>query len=38
MAPITGVVEKKAAESAWAYIRGWFTRNRDLKKQVETPG
>jgi hypothetical protein len=30
------VVEKKVAESAWAYIRGWFTRNRDLKKQVET--
>lgn len=35
MDPITGMVEKKVAESAWAYLRGLFTRNRDLKKQVE---
>ena len=35
MTPITGVVEKKVAESAWTYIRGWLTRNQDLKKQVE---
>jgi len=35
MDPITGVVEKKVAETAWACVRGWFTRNRDLKKQIE---
>lgn len=36
MDPITGVVEKKVAESVWTYLRGWFTRNHELKKQVET--
>src|SRR5712664_4610974 len=36
MAPITGIFEKKVAESVWAYIRGWFTRNRDQKKRIET--
>lgn len=35
MAPISGVVEKKVAEGVWTAVRGWFTRNRDLKKQVE---
>jgi hypothetical protein len=34
MAPITGVVEKKAAESVWTYLQKWFTRNQDLKKQI----
>jgi hypothetical protein len=36
MDPLSGVVEKKVAEGAWAVVRGWFTRNQDLKKQVET--
>ena len=36
MTPITGVVEKKVAESAWTYILGRFTRDRDQKKQIET--
>jgi hypothetical protein len=36
MDPITGVVEKKVAESVWAYLRRWFTRNQDQKKQIET--
>src|SRR5713226_4951604 len=35
MDPITGVVEKKVAESVWAFFQGLFTQNRDLKKQVE---
>lgn len=35
MDPISGMVEKKVAESAWGFIRAWFTRNRDLKMQVE---
>jgi len=33
--PISGVIEKKVAEGVWTVVRGWFTRNRDLKKQVE---
>ncbi|SRR5712692_1394573 len=36
MDPKSGVVEKKVAEGIWSVVRGWFTRNRDLKKQVET--
>ena|SRR5882757_10448694 len=36
MDPITGAVEKKVAEGVWAVVRGWFTRNQDLKRQVET--
>src|SRR5882724_10986144 len=35
MTPITGVVEKKVAESAWTYVRGLFTRNQELKKRIE---
>jgi hypothetical protein len=35
MGPIGGIVEKKVAEGLWTVVRGWFTRNRDLKKQVE---
>ncbi len=35
MASITGVVEKKVAESVWAYLREWLTRCRDLRKQNE---
>ncbi len=35
MTPITGVVEKKVAESVWTYVRGWFTRDQDQKKQIE---
>ena len=35
MAPITGIVEKKATESAWAFFRGLFTRYRDQKKRIE---
>jgi|SRR5271155_4562594 len=34
MDPITGMVEKKAAESLWAYVSRLFTRNRDLKKRI----
>ena len=36
MDPISGAVEKKVAEGVWTVVRGWFTRNRDLKEQVET--
>lgn len=36
MAPITGIVEKKFAESAWGYFRGLFTRDRDQRKRIET--
>jgi hypothetical protein len=36
MAPITGIVEKKATETAWAFIKGLFTRDRDQKKRIET--
>jgi hypothetical protein len=34
MDPITGMIEKKAAESVWAYFSRWFTEKRDLKKRV----
>ena len=35
MDPVTVAVEKKVAASAWDYILGWFTRNRDQKKKIE---
>jgi hypothetical protein len=35
MDPISGIVEEKAVESAWALVRGWWNRNRDLKMRVE---
>lgn len=35
MDPITGLVEKKAAESVWAYIRRFFTRDRDQKERIK---
>ena len=34
MDPITGMVEKKAAESLLAYFRGLFTRNRNQKERI----
>jgi hypothetical protein len=35
MVPITGIVEKKAAASAWTFVKGLFTRDRDQRKRIE---
>ena len=36
MEPITGMVEKKVAESLWTVVRNWFQRNRDQQKRIES--
>ncbi len=35
MDPISGVVEKKVAESVWGYVKAWFNRNQTFRKKVE---
>jgi hypothetical protein len=35
MDPISTIVEKKATESLWSAILGWWNRNKELQKQVE---
>jgi hypothetical protein len=35
MDPITAAVEKKVAEGAWAAIRRWFNRSKELEQSVK---
>jgi hypothetical protein len=36
MEPITGMVEKKVAESLWTVVRNWFQRKHDQQKGIES--